>query len=58
MQADAYRRARTLTGSRGDLTVARVLGAVQSLLLLGLLGIICLFTALMSSRGAARFPAC
>src|SRR5271157_3143123 len=56
MHADAYRRARTLMGSHGDLIVARVLGAIQSLLLLGLLGIICLFVALMVSRGAARFP--
>ena len=43
-------------GSHSDLTVARVLGAIQSLLLLGLLGIICLFAALMASRGEARFP--
>src|SRR5271157_4423765 len=56
MHADAYRRARTLNGSHGDLIVARVLGAIQSFLLLGLLGIICLFVALMASRGAARFP--
>ncbi len=56
MQADAYRRARTLMGSHRDLVVARILGALQSLLLLGLLGIICLFTALMASRGSARFP--
>src|SRR5271157_4222000 len=56
MHADAYRRARTLIGSHGDLIVARVLSAIQSLLLLGLLGIICLFVALLASRGAARFP--
>jgi len=56
MHADAYRRARTLKGSHGDLIVARVLGAIQSLLLLGLLGVICLFVALMASRGEARFP--
>ena len=56
MQADAYRRARTLMGSHSDLVVARVLGAIQSLLLLGLLGIICLFVALMASRGEPRFP--
>ena len=43
-------------GSHSDLIVARVLGAIQSLLLLGLLGIICLFVALMASRGEARFP--
>jgi ATP-binding cassette, subfamily B, bacterial len=56
MQANAYRRARALMGSHSDLTVARVLGAIQSFLLLGLLGIICLFAALMASRGEARFP--
>ena len=56
MQADAYRRARTLIGSRSDLIVARALGAIQSFLLLGLLGIICFFVALMASRGEARFP--
>src|SRR5208283_4668366 len=56
MHADAYRRARTLIGSHRDLIVARVLGAIQSLLLLGLLGIICLFVTLMASRGRARFP--
>jgi len=56
MHADAYRRARTLKGSHSDLIVARVLGAIQSLLLLGLLGVICLFVALMASRGEARFP--
>ncbi|MGZ3395376.1 MAG: ABC transporter ATP-binding protein, partial [Isosphaeraceae bacterium] len=56
MQADAYRRARTHMGSHSDLIVARVLGAIQSFLLLGLLGIICLFVALMASRGEVRFP--
>ncbi len=56
MQADAYRRARALLGSHPDLITARVLGAVQSLLLLALLGTMCLFVALMASRGAARFP--
>src|SRR5271157_5699308 len=56
MHADAYRRARTLMGSHSDLIVARVLGAIQSLLLLWLLGVICLFVALMASRGEARFP--
>src|SRR5208337_3568578 len=56
MHADAYRRARTLIGSRGNLIVARVLGAIQSFLLLGLLGILCLFVTLLASRGRARFP--
>jgi len=56
MQADAYRRARTLMGSRNELILARVLGGFQSLLVLALLGIICLFVTLMASRGEAKFP--
>lgn len=56
MQADAYRRARTLLGSHRDVTTARVLGGVQSILILCLLGILCLFVVLMASRGEARFP--
>jgi len=57
MQADAYRRARKLLSSRREFIVARVLGFVQSLLLVALLGIIALFVAVMASRGEARFPA-
>jgi ABC-type multidrug transport system fused ATPase/permease subunit len=57
MQADAYRRARRLLSSRGDYVIARVLGFVQSLLIVALLGVIALFVALVSSRGEARFPA-
>ncbi len=57
MQADAYRRARKLLSSRHDYVIARVLGLVQSLLLVALLGVIALFVALMASRGEARFPA-
>jgi ATP-binding cassette, subfamily B, bacterial len=57
MQADAYRRARTLLGSRRDLVIARTLGGIQSILILCLLGIISLFVVLMASRGEARFPA-
>ena len=57
MQADAYRRARKLLSSRRDYVIARVLGFVQSLLLVALLGIIALFVALLASRGEARFPA-
>jgi ABC-type multidrug transport system fused ATPase/permease subunit len=56
MQADAYRRARTLLGSHRDLLLARTLGGIQSILVLCLLGIICLFVVLMATRGAARFP--
>ena len=57
MQADAYRRARKLLSSRRDIVIARVLGFVQSLLIVALLGVIALFVALVSSRGEARFPA-
>jgi ATP-binding cassette, subfamily B, bacterial len=57
MQADAYRRARKLLSSHREYVVARVLGLVQSLLLVALLGVIALFVALMASRGEARFPA-
>jgi hypothetical protein len=39
MQADAYRRARKLLSSRRDIVVARVLGLVQSLLIVALLGV-------------------
>jgi ATP-binding cassette, subfamily B, bacterial len=56
MQADAYRRARKLLSSHRDYVTARVLGFVQSLLLVALLGVIALFVALMASRGEARFP--
>jgi ATP-binding cassette, subfamily B, bacterial len=57
MQADAYRRARKLLSSRNDYVIARVLGLVESLLLVALLGVIALFVALMASRGEVRFPA-
>src|SRR4051812_24768313 len=56
MQADAFRRARKLISSSGDPFLARILGAVQSLLILAILGVICLFVVLMASRGEARFP--
>ncbi len=42
MQADAYRRARKLLSSRRDYVIARVLGFVQSLLIVALLGVIAL----------------
>jgi ATP-binding cassette, subfamily B, bacterial len=57
MQPDAYRRARRLLSSRRDFVIARVLGFIQSVLFLCLLGVAALFVALMSSRGEARFPA-
>jgi len=57
MQADAYRRARKLLRSRRAYVIARVLGFVQSLLLVALLGVIALFVALLASRGEARFSA-
>jgi ABC-type multidrug transport system fused ATPase/permease subunit len=56
MRADAYRRALTLLASRNDLLVARLLGAIQAFLVLGLLAVFCLFVALMATRGYARFP--
>jgi ATP-binding cassette, subfamily B, bacterial len=56
MQAEAYARARRLLTSRRAFFAARVLGFVQSLLLVALLGIIALFVAVMASRGEARFP--
>jgi ABC-type multidrug transport system fused ATPase/permease subunit len=57
MQADAYGRARKVLSSHREFVVARILGVVQSLLLLALLGLIALFVAVMASRGEARFPA-
>jgi ATP-binding cassette, subfamily B, bacterial len=57
MQADAYRRARKLLSSRREYVIARVLGFIQSLLIVALLGVIALFVALLSSQGEARFPA-
>jgi len=57
MQADAYRRARKLLSSHRDFLVARVLGFVESLLLVALLSIIALFVGVMATRGEARFPA-
>ena len=56
MQAEGYRRARKLMASRGDYIAARVLGFVQSLLLVVLLGIIAIFVSVLASRGEARFP--
>jgi len=57
MQADAYLHARKLLSSHREFAVARILGFVQSLLLVALLGVVALFVAVMASRGEARFPA-
>jgi ABC-type multidrug transport system fused ATPase/permease subunit len=57
MQAIAYRRARHLLGSPRDPIVARILGTVESLLIVALLGVVGIFVALIASRGAGRFPA-
>ncbi|MBV8488070.1 MAG: ABC transporter ATP-binding protein, partial [Planctomycetaceae bacterium] len=56
MRADVYRRARTLLASHHDLVMARLLGALQAFLLLGLVAVLCLFLALLAARGYARFP--
>jgi len=56
MQAVAYRRARKLLSSQRDQITARILGGIQSLLIVALLGILALLVALMTSRGEARFP--
>jgi ATP-binding cassette subfamily B protein len=56
MQVDAFRRARKTLSTRHDIILARILGAVHSLLILLLLGVICLFVVLMATRGEARFP--
>ncbi len=56
MQAIAYRRARNFLGSHRDLVIARILGAIESLLIVALLGVLGLFVALMTSRGEARVP--
>src|SRR5262249_52895955 len=37
--------------------VARILGAVESLLIVALLGVVGIFVALIASRGEGRFPA-
>ena len=56
MQAVAYYRARKLLSSQRDQVIARILGAVQSLLIVAMLGVLALTVALMASRGEARFP--
>jgi hypothetical protein len=54
MQAIAYRRAHRLLGSTRDPVIARILGTIESLLIVALLGVVSLFVALMASRGEAR----
>src|SRR5262245_8424340 len=57
MQATAYHRARHLLSSPRDPVIARILGAIESLLIVALLAVVALFVALLASRGEARFPA-
>jgi ABC-type multidrug transport system fused ATPase/permease subunit len=57
MQAIAYHRARHLLGYPRGVVIARILGTVESLLIVALLGVIGLFVALIASRGEGRFPA-
>jgi ABC-type multidrug transport system fused ATPase/permease subunit len=56
MQAVAYRRAQNLLTSRHDQWVARILGFVESLLVVALLAIVALFVGLIAYRGETRFP--
>src|SRR5215469_13915262 len=57
MQAIAYRRARQLLSSRHNQVIARILGCVDSLLIVALLDVMALLVALLAFRGEARFPA-
>ncbi len=57
MQANAYHRARNFLSRPSDPVIARILGTIQSLLIVALLGVLGLFVALMASRGEARVPA-
>jgi ATP-binding cassette, subfamily B, bacterial len=57
MQAIAYHRARNFLSKPSDPVIARILGTIQSLLIVTLLGVLGLFVALMASRGEARVPA-
>jgi ABC-type multidrug transport system fused ATPase/permease subunit len=56
MQADAYRRATTLLSSRYLVVVARVLGFIESVLVVILLGVAALFAEFVASRGETLFP--
>ncbi len=57
MQAIAFRRAARLLGSQSDPMIARILGVIESVLIVAMLGVVGLFVALLASRGEARFPA-
>ncbi len=54
MQVEAYRRAKNLLAARRSPLIARVLGAVEALLVLGLLVLAALFVGLMTFRGEVR----
>src|SRR5512135_1877962 len=56
MHADAYRRARRLLSGRSNVVVARVLGVLHSLLVLGLLMVLGLLISLLATQGVARYP--
>jgi ATP-binding cassette, subfamily B, bacterial len=56
MHADAYARARKLLDDRqGAVTTIGVLGVLQSLLILGMLAVVGLLTALLTTQGESRF---
>jgi ATP-binding cassette subfamily B protein len=56
MHADAYARARKLLSDRGKVvTTVGALGVLQSLLVLGMLAVVGLLTALLTTQGEARF---
>ncbi len=56
MQVEAYRRARLLTGAQREHVLIRVLGLLQSFLLILLLWLAGLFVSLVATRGETRFP--
>jgi len=56
MRAEAYHRARKILDRRSGMILGRCLGAVHSVLILGLLIVLSLFTALVATRGEAKFP--
>lgn len=57
MQPESYLRARKLLSSTHNAWIARVLGAVEALLILALLVTASLFISLMASRGRVGLPA-
>ena len=57
MHADAYARARKLLSDRrGMVFTVGVLGVLQSLLILGMLTVVGLLVALLTTQGETRFP--